>query len=90
MLKCFVWEDVLCSWSDGIIFIVAPDIMSAWEMLREDIPVVFIRMQGGNPCDAEFSSATVAQSMSKAISLTDGTQPREVTKPESFIIYGGD
>lgn len=62
-LKLFVWEKVLCDYTDGVMFAYAPDVETARKLLLQGRPYL--------PQE------------------TLDLEPKVITEPYAFSLYGG-
>jgi len=76
-MNLYVWEDVLCDYTAGMVCVLAENEEAAWQLLHDEAHIAWWILQG-EPEDRHM----------KGISAK-ATRPRCVTKPEAFVVWGG-
>ena len=76
-LKLFVWKDVLKDYTSGIVCILANNLEEAMELLKKEDHTAWWVLNG-KPDNRDYKG------IYKLIK-----QPKIITKPEAFVVWGG-
>jgi len=95
-LKLYVWENVLKDYTAGIVCVAAESEKQAWERLYEEDSTAWWALNGNETPPREVShEGNKSRQLKTHLELqgeyktTTATEPREVTDPEAFAVWGG-
>ena len=81
-MKLYVWENVLCDYSEGIVCVYAESEEAAWDKLKEYDHSAWLVLRG-DPRGIDKRSVEELKKDEKVI------RPRCVTNAEAFVVWGG-
>lgn len=76
-LKLYIWENVLCDYTPGMVTVLAESEQHAWELIKQNDFIAWEQLRGdGNEYDNNGL-------------YPNAKRPREITEPGVFIVHGG-